>query len=30
VAQLWLFWVGPILGAALAGFTYRWLGGDEQ
>ena len=30
IAQLWLFWVGPIIGAALAGFTYRWLGGDEQ
>jgi aquaporin Z len=23
--QLWLFWVAPILGAALAGVTYRWL-----
>lgn len=30
VAQLWLFWIGPIVGAALAGFSYRWLGGDEQ
>lgn len=30
LAQLWLFWIGPIVGAALAGFTYRWLGGDEQ
>ncbi len=26
LAQLWLFWVAPILGAALAGFAYRWLG----
>jgi aquaporin Z len=25
--QLWLFWVAPIVGAALAGFFYRWLGG---
>jgi len=27
--QLWLFWVAPILGAALAGFVYRWLSPDE-
>ncbi len=24
--QLWLFWVAPIIGALLAGLTYRWLG----
>jgi aquaporin Z len=24
--QLWLFWVAPLIGAALAGVTYRWLG----
>ena len=23
--QLWLFWVAPIVGAAVAGFFYRWL-----
>ena len=23
--QLWLFWVAPLVGAALAGFAYRWL-----
>lgn len=27
--QLWLFWVAPIVGALLAGFTYRWLGKAE-
>jgi len=25
VAQLWLFWVAPIVGAALAGLIYSWL-----
>ena len=30
LGQLWLFWVAPIVGAALAGVTYKWLGGDEQ
>jgi aquaporin Z len=28
--QLWLFWVAPMVGALLAGFTYRWLGGEEH
>ena len=28
LAQLWLFWVAPLLGAGLAGVAYRWLG-DE-
>ena len=27
--QLWLFWVAPIAGAALAGFVYRWLSPDD-
>ena len=27
--QLWLFWVAPILGALLAGFSYGWLVGDD-
>ena len=26
LSQLWLFWVAPILGAALAGGVWRWLG----
>jgi aquaporin Z len=25
VAQLWMFWVAPIIGAAIAGFGYRWF-----
>lgn len=25
IAQLWMFWVAPILGALLAGGVYRWL-----
>jgi aquaporin Z len=27
LAQLWLFWVAPIVGGALGGLLYRWLGG---
>ena len=30
VAQLWMFWVAPLIGAALAGVTYRWLGGEKD
>jgi aquaporin Z len=29
LGQLWLFWVAPLLGAAIAGFVYRWLSPDE-
>ena len=29
LAQLWLFWVAPILGAAAAGAISRWLGEAE-
>ncbi|MEM1111333.1 MAG: aquaporin Z [Pseudomonadota bacterium] len=29
VGQLWLFWVAPIVGAALAGVCYKWLGREN-
>jgi aquaporin Z len=29
ISQLWLFWVAPIVGAALAGVVYNWLGRDD-
>ena len=29
IAQLWLFWLAPIIGAALAGFLTRWLYEEE-
>jgi aquaporin Z len=29
LAQLWLFWVAPIIGAALAGVAYKALLGDD-
>jgi aquaporin Z len=30
IQQLWLFWVAPMLGALLAGVTYRWLFSKEE
>jgi aquaporin Z len=27
LGQVWLFWAAPIVGAVLAGFAYRWVGG---
>ncbi|MBK6509283.1 MAG: aquaporin Z [Haliea sp.] len=29
ISQLWMFWVAPIVGAALAGLVYNWLGSDD-
>lgn len=29
IAQLWMFWVAPIIGAVLAGGVYRWLGNEK-
>ena len=26
IAQLWMFWVAPILGAVIAGGVWKWLG----
>ncbi len=28
LAQLWLFWVAPLIGGAAGGLLYRWLGGS--
>lgn len=30
LSQLWLFWVAPIIGAAIAGFVYPRLAGDDD
>ena len=30
VAQLWLFWVAPIVGALLGAVTYRFIGSEES
>lgn len=29
VAQLWMFWVAPLLGAVIGGVIYRWLGQED-
>lgn len=29
IAQLWLFWVAPIAGAAIGAFIYQYIGGSE-
>ena len=28
LAQLWLFWVAPLIGGAVGGLLYRWVGGS--
>ena len=30
LAQLWLFWVAPIIGAILAGFVYNFVAGKPK
>lgn len=27
--RLWLFWIAPIVGSALAGFFHRWMANDD-
>ena len=29
MAQLWLFWLAPLIGAAVAGLVYRWFEAKE-
>ncbi len=28
--QLWLFWIAPIIGAAIAGLSYAWVTGERR
>ena len=30
IAQLWLFWVAPLAGAACAGLLHNWLGAEDS
>ena len=30
LAQLWMFWLAPLLGALLAGISYRWFGCTKE
>ncbi len=30
LAQLWLFWVAPLIGGALGGLIHRWLEGERR
>ena len=29
-AQLWMFWVAPLVGALIGGIVYRWLGANKS
>jgi aquaporin Z len=29
IAQLWMFWVAPLIGAVAGGAIYRWLGKED-
>ena len=28
LAQLWMFWIAPLIGGVLGGVIYRWLSGE--
>jgi aquaporin Z len=30
LAQLWLFWVAPLVGGVQGGVVYRYLGGENE
>ena len=30
LAQLWLFWVAPLVGGAIGGLAYRWLAKPKE
>ncbi len=30
LAQLWVFWIAPLIGAGLAGFAYGWLSSESD
>jgi len=30
LAQLWLFWVAPLIGGAAGGLLYRWVSGEPS
>ena len=30
MAQLWLFWLAPLIGGVIGGIVYRWLGSTDS
>jgi aquaporin Z len=30
LAQLWMFWLAPLIGGGLGGLVYRWVGGPSE